>query len=171
MFEQTSTEKIKAEYKKEEGVIVKVKKLRPNSILPKSATPMSSGYDLYYIPSENMGRDILYMHNVITIKPFQTVLIPTGIAIEPSSEIWCAIHGRSSLNKKGILVHTGIIDNDYRGEIMVVATNLSENTMFIEPYQKIAQLVFYDLVQVSFKEAKELSDTSRGTGGFGSTGF
>ncbi|MCS7318137.1 MAG: dUTP diphosphatase, partial [Candidatus Dojkabacteria bacterium] len=170
MYNQSSSNNGNFKYVREGQITVKIKRLREDSRIPSLGTQMSTGYDLYYVPTKDYKSENIYLKDIITVNPGQTVLIPTGISIEPPEGLWCAVHGRSSTNKRGILVHTGIIDNDYRGEIMVVATNVSERIIFIEPYTKIAQIVFYNLIQVHFEETDKLSETSRNEGGFGSTG-
>jgi len=141
---------------------VKIKKLKSNAILPTYQTVHSAGMDIYACLDEPM-----------TIKPMERVIIPTGISIELPDGYESRIHSRSGLSfRDGISMAngTGIIDADYRGEYGVLLINFSNEYFVVEPEMRIAQLVISRYEQVAWQEAEELSETKRGTGGFGSTG-
>jgi len=102
------------------------------------------------------------------------VKIRTGVAISmPSREMVGLIYPRSGLASKFGLIPSncvGVIDSDYRGELIVSLTNLSRNAYILKPFERVAQLVFAPVLLPEFREVETLSETERGSGGFGSTG-
>ena len=110
----------------------------------------------------------------VEIAPRALVSIPTGVAIAlPSADYVALVFARSGLGiKHGIALSNGVgvIDSDYRGEIRVGLTNLSETPYTIQPGDRIAQLMVTPVVRPTLVQAEELDETARGTGGFGSTG-
>ena len=142
---------------------VLIKKLNNNSFdLPKYQTEGSVGMDLS-----------AFIENDILIKPNERELIPTGIALSLPHNIEGQVRPRSGLSLKyGITVlnSPGTIDSDYRGEIKVILINHGNEDFLIKNNDRIAQLVFNEVVKVSFKEVKDLDQTSRDQKGFGSTG-
>ena len=143
-------------------VILKIKKVRDNAEVPQYQTEGASGMDL-----------CAALDNTVIIPPFQRVFVPTGIAIELPRGYEAQVRPRSGLSSKhGItLVNcVGTIDSDYRGEIIVPLINLSDTAYSIQPGERIAQMIISKYERVGIKEVTELSDTSRGIGGFGSTG-
>lgn len=142
---------------------LKIKKLKPNAKIPKTATGGSAGMDLYACITES-----------ITLEPGQLAMVPTGIAIEiPDSNCAAFLYARSGLGvKHGICLSNGVgvIDSDYRGEICAGLCNVSDKPYTIEPDERIAQMVIAPVIVPEIEEADVLSDTSRGSGGFGSTG-
>ena len=142
---------------------VLIKKLNANSFeLPKYQTEGSVGIDL----SASIIDDIL-------IRPDDRELIPTGVAISLPQNIEGQVRPRSGLALKyGITVlnSPGTIDSDYRGEIKVILINLGKEDFLIQNNDRIAQLVFNEVVKVSLKEVDNLDQTSRDEKGFGSTG-
>lgn len=130
---------------------------------PQRATAGSAGMDLAACIDE-----------AVTIAPRQLVKIPTGIAIAlPGPEYAALIFARSGLGvKHGIALSNGVgvIDSDYRGEIMVGLTNLSDTPYTIHPGDRVAQLVVTPVALPELERVEELDDTGRGAGGFGSTG-
>ncbi|MFN4951021.1 MAG: dUTP diphosphatase [Flavobacteriales bacterium] len=109
----------------------------------------------------------------ICVAPGERVLMPTGLYLEVPAGLECQVRPRSGLAlKKGITVLNtpGTIDSDYRGEIGVILINLSNENFTIEPNDRIAQLVFCPVIQVTLIETDALELSDRGTGGFGSTG-
>jgi dUTP pyrophosphatase len=142
---------------------VLIKKLNNNSFeLPKYQTEGSVGMDLS-----------AFIENDILIKPNERELIPTGIAVSLPQNIEGQVRPRSGLSLKyGITVlnSPGTIDSDYRGEIKVILINHGNKDFIIKNNDRIAQLVFNEVVKVSFKEVKDLDQTSRNQKGFGSTG-
>ena len=131
---------------------------------PSRATEGSAGLDL----AACIDRDV-------TIAPRQLVCIPTGVAIAlPGPEYVALVFARSGLGiKHGIALSNGVgvIDSDYRGELQVGLTNLSDTPYTIHPGDRIAQLVVTPVVLPQVEIVEELEDTGRGTGGFGSTGL
>lgn len=143
---------------------VQVKRLPGNEDvqLPQKMSELASGFDLYAAVEEP-----------VTLQPGERVLIPTGIAISMPAELEAQIRPRSGLAfKHGItcLNTPGTIDADYRGEIKVLLINLGQAPFTIERNERIAQMVFQVVPQVQFELVDELSDTARGSGGFGHTG-
>lgn len=142
---------------------IKMKKLSESAILPKRATSGSAGYDLCACTD-----------SPVTIKPNEIKMIKTGIAIEiPQNNIVGLVYARSGISSKfGIapVNCVGVIDSDYRGELIVPLINHSENNYTISPSDRIAQLVFTPIFTPEVVEADSLSDTVRGEDGFGSTG-
>lgn len=110
----------------------------------------------------------------LTLNPGDRYAVPTGIAIElPSPDYVAYVFARSSLGlKKGITLPNavGVIDSDYRGEIKVALTNISDEPYTVKPGERIAQLVIAPVIKAEFEEKDELGETERGGGGFGSTG-
>lgn len=144
------------------NTIVNLKKLTPNAVIPTYGTAQSAGADLY------SGMD-----TAITIAPNETQFIKTGIAIEIPEGLVGLIYARSGMAcKKGVAPanKVGVIDSDYRGEIIVALYNHSSQPITIEPGDRIAQLVLTPFITAAFSEVDELNDTDRGAGGFGSTG-
>lgn len=141
--------------------LVKIKKLNDNAVIPTYGTEYSAGADLYALISDDLE-----------IKPQETVIIPTGIAMEIPNGYVGLIYARSSLGtKKGLTPanKVGVIDSDYRGEIKVVLFNQSNKIQTITKNERIAQIIITPYIKVQFQEVDELSNTIRGEGGFGST--
>ncbi|MGN0408040.1 MAG: dUTP diphosphatase [Bacteroides sp.] len=141
---------------------VKIKKLNPNAVIPTYGTPFAAGADLYAC-----------MDEPVTINPGQTQFIHTGIAMEVPVGFAGLVYARSGLAcKKGLAPanKVGVIDADYRGEIMVALHNHSTDAVTVENGERIAQLVITPFLAADFEETDELEDTERGAGGFGSTG-
>ncbi|MBQ8891962.1 MAG: dUTP diphosphatase [Bacilli bacterium] len=140
---------------------LKIKKLNDKAIIPTYGTKSSAGADLYAM-----------IDSLIEIKPNESIIIPTGIAMDIPEDYVGLIYARSSLaTKKGLAPanKVGVIDADYRGEIKVVLYNHSNQIQTISPNERIAQIVITPFVQVQFLVVDELDETERGTGGFGST--
>lgn len=135
---------------------------RSKHALPEYATPASAGMDLR-----------ANLEEAISLDPMERKLIPTGIYLELPLGLEAQVRPRSGLAlKKGITVLNtpGTIDADYRGEIGVILVNLSQEVFMVEDGERIAQLVIARHEQIEWEETDELSSTSRGGGGFGSTG-
>lgn len=144
-------------------VKVKFKKLNENAVVPTYGSKFAAGADLYACTG---GEEI-------TIGAGETVLIKTGISMEIPEGYAGLIYARSGIaTKRGLAPSNkvGVIDSDYRGEIMVSLHNHSNTAQSIADKERIAQLVIAPFLAVEFEEADELSDTVRGEGGFGSTG-
>ncbi len=130
--------------------------------LPSYSTDLSAGMDL----RANLEEEIV-------LKPFERKLIPTGLFIELPEGFEAQVRPRSGLAiKKGITVlnSPGTIDADYRGEIMVILINLSQEDFIIRHGERIAQMVIASHEKVEWKAVVELEETLRGEGGFGHTG-
>lgn len=141
---------------------VAVKKLREDAVIPTYGSEYAAGADLYACIDE-----------VVEFEPGETKLIPTGLAMEIPVGYAGLIYARSGLaSKKGLAPanKVGVVDADYRGEIMVALHNHSTGKKSIEPKERIAQLVIAPYLTAVFNETDELNDTVRGDGGFGSTG-
>ena len=141
---------------------VKFKKLTPNAIVPTYGTEFSAGADLYSGMTEP-----------VIINAGTTEFIKTGIAMEIPEGLVGLVYARSGMAcKKGLAPanKVGVIDSDYRGEIIVALHNHSNNPVTIEPKDRIAQIVLAPYITADFNEVEELDDTERGEGGFGSTG-
>jgi dUTP pyrophosphatase len=131
--------------------------------LPKYETAVSAGIDL----RASIG-------NAITILPLQRQIIPTGLYIALPDNVEAQVRPRSGLAAKfGITVlnSPGTIDADYRGEIKVILINLSNESFTINNGDRIAQMVFNQIEKAQWVEVAELSETNRGSGGFGHTGL
>ena len=141
---------------------MKIKKLRPNATIPTYGSACAAGADLY--ACENAS---------VTIEAGQTVLVHTGIAMAIPQGYVGLIYARSGLaTKKGLAPanKVGVIDSDYRGEIMVALHNHGSAPQTVESGERIAQIVFTPYSAASFPVCDELEETDRGSGGFGSTG-
>ena len=141
---------------------IAVKKLKENAILPTYGSEFSAGADLYAVTDEP-----------IEFLPNETKLVGTGLAMEIPEGYAGLIYARSGLaSKRGLAPanKVGVVDADYRGEIMVALHNHSDKVQRIEPKERIAQLVVAPFLKAEYYEAETLTDTTRGAGGFGSTG-
>lgn len=136
---------------------MKVKKLHPNAKLPVRAHATDSGADLFALE-----RTVLPPHAISHVH--------TGIAVELPENTSGIIWGKSSVESKGVKAMAGLIDAPYRGELIVCMYNLNPQEFVFEAGQKVAQLVVLPTLYPSFEEAEQLTDTARGSGGFGSTG-
>jgi len=135
----------------------------------------NSGHPLPQYETEHAaGMDIrAFIETEITIKPLQRILIPTGLHIELPVGYEAQIRPRSGLAYKhgiGIVNSPGTIDADYRGELKVLLVNLSDTDFVVNDGDRIAQMVIAKHEKVSWKSVGELSDTTRGAGGYGHTG-
>lgn len=141
---------------------IKVKKLDERAILPHYGSEYAAGADLYAV-----------LDAPLTFAAGETKLVHTGIAMEIPEGFVGLVYARSGLATKRSLApanKVGVIDADYRGEIMVALHNHSAIEQTIDCGERIAQLVIAPFLKVDYVEAEELSDTTRGAGGFGSTG-
>ena len=143
--------------------ILKIKKVNENARVPSRGTQGSAGLDLCACIDE-----------AITLNCGDTALIPTGIALAlPSADYGAFVFPRSGIAVKhgiGLLNSVGVIDSDYRGEIMVGVINQKREAYTIEPGERIAQMVIMPVSMMPVEEVEELDETDRGAGGFGSTG-
>ena len=141
---------------------IRVKKLNQNAILPTYGSEEAAGADLYAC-----------LESSVTIAPGESVFIPTGIALEVPKGCAGLVYARSGMSvKRGLAPanKVGVIDSDYRGEIRVVLLNHSKQFQTVEPGERVAQFIITPVLTPDYEEVETLSDTVRGTGGFGSTG-
>ena len=141
---------------------IRVKKLNPKAQLPTYGSEQAAGADLYAC-----------LDSDVTVEPGKTQFIPTGLAMEIPRGCAGLIYARSSMGAKRGLApanKVGVIDSDYRGQIMVALHNHGTEPQTVTCGERIAQLVVTPVFTPGFLEAKELDDTQRGEGGFGSTG-
>lgn len=142
---------------------VNFKKLNDKAIVPTYGSEFAAGADLYACTEGQ----------TVSFEPGETKLIKTGIAMEIPEGYAGLIYARSGIaNKRGLAPSNkvGVVDSDYRGEIMVSLHNHSLETQSISDGERIAQMVITPFLRVEYTETEELSDTVRGAGGFGSTG-
>ena len=138
-------------------------KLDDNAIVPTYGTPYAAGADLYALPNGD-----------IEIKPGETVLVHTGIALQIPEGYGGFIFARSGIaTKRGLAPanKVGVIDSDYRGEIMVSIYNHSNTLQTIGSGERVAQLVIMPYLKAEFMKVDSLEETKRAAGGFGSTGM
>ncbi len=142
--------------------VVKFIKLNPNAIVPTYGTEYAAGADIYTLSDD-----------VVTINPGETVMIHTGIAMQIPDGTAAFIFARSGIaTKRGLAPanKVGVIDSDYRGEVMVPIHNHSNEVQHIESGERVAQMVIMPYVKAEFVESDNLEETDRATKGFGSTG-
>ena len=141
---------------------IRIKKLSHTALLPSRGSAFAAGYDLCADIAEET-----------VILPHETKMIPTGLSMEIPEGYFGAVFARSGLAARESLRPAncvGVIDADYRGEVMVALHNDGETQRVITPAERIAQLVVIPFLSVDFMETDELEETERGSGGFGSTG-
>ncbi len=139
--------------------VLKVKKLRPDAVLPVRKRKGDAGLDLYAVED-------------VVLKPGEWKAVPTGIAVEIPEGHFGLIKDRSGLALKYALhCLAGVVDENYRGEIKVVMINLGGEEFKVEKGTRIAQLLIVPYLSVEVEEVEELSDTERGERGFGSSGL
>ena len=141
---------------------IRVKLLREGAKLPTYGTDQAAGADLYAC-----------LEKSVTIRPGQTAAIPPGIALEVPQGCAGLVYARSSMATKKDLApanKVGVIDSDYRGELRVMLHNHGSFDRTVEPGDRVAQLIITPVLTPTYEQSDELTDTARGTGGFGSTG-
>jgi dUTP pyrophosphatase len=148
------------------GPSVGLRRLRPSIDsdlpLPRYMTPGAAGLDI-----------VAALEEPLSLEPGERALIPTGLALAIPAGYEVQVRPRSGLAlKHGITVLNapGTIDSDYRGEVGIILINHGQNAFEVRRGERVAQLVVSRVVQVELNVVKELSDTERGTGGFGHTG-
>ena len=140
---------------------LRIKKLSEKAVMPSYGSASAAGADLYSAEDE------------IVIAAGETKLVHTGLSMEIPEGYVGLIYARSGIaSKRGLAPSNkvGVIDSDYRGEIMVSLFNHSGETQTVAAGERVAQIVITPYLTVNFVEADDLSDTQRGEGGFGSTG-
>ena len=146
----------------EESLVLRMKKVRPEAQLPQRQTEGAAGYDLRAC-----------VEAPVTLEPGEGYSFPTGLAGEIPQGLVGLVFCRSGLGvKHGVSLPNcvGVIDSDYRGELIVPLRNFGDKAYTIQPGERIAQLVLAPVFLPPVAEVEELSETQRGTGGFGSTG-
>ena len=141
---------------------LRIKKLRDNAQMPTYGSEYAAGADMYAAIDE-----------AVTIQPGETKFIPTGLAFEIPEGYAGFIYARSGLaSKKGLAPanKVGVVDADYRGEVMVALHNHGTEAQSVEVGERIAQMIIAPFITANFIFSDELDDTVRGAGGFGSTG-
>ena len=134
------------------------KRLDPRAVLPARGSSLAAGLDICSIED-------------VTIEPQQRALVPTGLAVAIPEGYYGRVAPRSGLaTKKGLDVLAGVIDADYRGEIRCLLYNTGDEAIHLPAQSKICQLIIEKIVTPTAVWAEEISDTERGSGGFGSTG-
>src|SRR5690606_668839 len=158
MFGKWCTRISQLETKYAEGAEIRVQRVHPNAQLPKKERISDSGYDL----------TLLYVKSTFG----RTVLFGTGLIVEPPIGWYLDVVPRSSIIKRGYILanSVGIIDQSYRGEILVPLIKMYRNTADLELPARVAQMIPRPIVHFPVVEATDLSATERGAGGFGSTG-
>ena len=141
---------------------IKIKKLDERAKLPTHGSEYAAGWDLYTCIDKQ-----------VVIKPHETVMIGTGLALELPNNTFGMLFARSGMATKRHLApatKVTVYDADYRGECFIPLHNHSDITQYVEPNERIAQLVVMPYIPVNFEEVDELSDTERGDKGFGDSG-
>ena len=141
---------------------VLVKKLKPSVKLPSYKTNGASGMDI-----------MAYIDKSIELKPGKSCLVPTGLSVAFPREYEIQIRPRSGLaakNNISVLNTPGTIDSDYRGELKIILFNHGNENFVIENNDRVAQMILAPTIKMELEETKELPDSIRGEGGFGSTG-
>ena len=145
--------------------IINIKKTNENAKIPTYGSEFAAGADLYAV--------IHNEENKVEILPGETAFIDTGIVMEIPNGYVGLVYARSGLScKQGLAPanKVGVIDSDYRGNIMVALYNQSNETRIVSEGDRIAQIIIQPVEQFEFKVKEKLSDTIRGNGGFGSSG-
>ena len=141
---------------------IRIKLVRPTSVIPTYQSDTAAGADIYADIDE-----------ILTIQPHCTAIIPSGFCIEIPAGYVGLVCARSGLSAKRGLApanKVGVIDSDYRGEVCVSLHNHGTEPADISPRERIAQLVIVPVLSASFEVSESLTETERGSGGFGSTG-
>lgn len=141
---------------------INYKKLNPNAKTPTRGSEYAAGYDLYAC-----------IDDTVRIYPHQTVKIGTGLSFELPNGTFAGIFARSGLaTKEGLRPAncTGVCDSDYRGEYIVALHNDSEDVRYVNNGDRIAQIILLPYIEMEFNEIDNLTETERGSNGFGSTG-
>ncbi len=139
---------------------IKIQKIHPNALIPEYQTEGSSGFDLHAVEE-------------VVIKPHGVGLVRIGIclSLEVGYELQVRTRSGLALNHQVVVLNSpGTVDNDYRGEIKVILANLSDKDFKVQVGDRIAQGVVQKTYKAEFIECERLDETSRGSGGFGSTG-
>lgn len=162
--ESTIEVEAKSSVPNQNSVQLRVQRIREDAVLPRAQTEHAAGLDLSACPADGKA---------ITLEPGDIALIPCGFRMAVPHGYEAQVRPRSGLATKfGISMPNapGTVDSDYRGEMMVPLINLGRKAFVVEPQMRIAQMVIAPVMRASIVETDELDETSRGSGGFGSTG-
>lgn len=139
---------------------IKIKKLHENAVIPSYQTIGSACMDLHACIKEN-----------IILTPLERIVMPTGLAVEIPIGYEIQVRPRSGISlKEGKVCILGTIDSDYRGEMGIILANISNDIIEIAPNERLAQIALQKKYAFEWEEVSELSETERGTNGYGSTG-
>lgn len=139
-------------------MIVRIKKLNPEAIVPAYAHEGDAGMDVFSVSE-------------VVLAPGERAIIPTGIAMAVPQGYVALVWDKSGRAvKEGLTTMAGVIDAGYRGEVGIVMLNTSSESVIIPKHEKVAQILIQPVVSPQLEEVDDLDDTSRGEGGFGSTG-
>lgn len=147
---------------------LRIKKLNEDSLVPYRGSNGAAGYDLFAYSAEGYKDDEQWF-----VKPGEVVKVHTGIAVAIPENCFIGIYARSGLGIKSGIVPSncvGVIDSDYRGEIIVALYNHSFNTFEFKKGDRIAQMILHEYKNTSMEIVSDLDETERGAGGFGSSG-
>lgn len=136
---------------------LEIKKLNPEAKLPTRSYPTDAGLDLYSVEAAE-------------INPGEGYCFSTGVAANIPENTYLHIHTRSSISKKGLIVVGGVCDSSYKGELSVMLRNISNTIIKVEKFDRIAQAVLYPIFLPEVIEVDDIGTSTRGTGGYGSTG-
>jgi dUTP pyrophosphatase len=139
-------------------MVLRVKRIQPEAKLPVYGHPGDAGLDLFSVVDREL-------------QPGEVFAVPTGIQVAIPAGHVGLVWDKSGISLKGVHRLAGVVDAGYRGEVQVVMINLGESPFVIRKGMKIAQMLVQPVVTVNVVEAETLDDTSRGEGGFGSTGL
>lgn len=139
------------------NVKIKIKKLHPDAKMPHRGTADAAGFDLYATQS-------------VTLRNGAPEMVPTGLAFEIPKGYVGVVYSRSSSAKSGLIITPLLVDADYRGEVFVLVNRINDVAREILAGDRIAQIRVEKLVDTEYEWAEELSETERGSGGYGSTG-
>lgn len=153
---------------------LKIKKVDEHAIIPTRGTERSAGYDLYACYHDyKTNNETIKMRNDVIIRPHESIMFGTGLAMEIPDNHFGAIYARSGLAcKQGLRPSNcvAVIDSDYRGEVKVCLRNDTDIPQRVAMGDRIAQLVIQEYMDLPIVEVDELDETERASGGFGSTG-
>ena len=136
---------------------IKIKRLHPDAKMPHRGTADAAGFDLYATQS-------------VTLRNSVPEMVPTGLAFEIPKGYVGVVYSRSSAAKSGLIITPLLVDADYRGEVFVLVNRIDDAPREILAGDRVAQIRIEKLVDTEYEWADELSETARGTGGYGSTG-
>lgn len=140
-------------------MIVKIQKLNTDAKIPEYVHPGDAGMDLFAVEER-------------VLDPGERSMVPTGVAMHiPEGHVGLVWDKSGRAVKEGLTTMAGVVDAGYRGEINVVVLNMSDETITIEKYHKVAQMLIQPVMSPELEEVDSLDDSSRGEGGFGSTGL